>query len=255
MEHSEEILIQKRFFDLSGLAERKCMLTFSNFLNQNELSLFHEAVPRLDTAYRLFGGYEFAERQMIAFIPEALSYYTVTDSDFPIVCLRFRPAHPKFAEKLSHRDILGSLMGLGIERSRIGDIKSDGQEHYIFCEESISGYILQSLTQIRRTAVSGEHIEAGNIAFKQKFEQIEGIISSCRLDNIIAFLLKLSREKSAALIRSQKVFVNDKTAFANAYQCREGDVISIRGYGKFIYVGNSGETRKGRIKVSLKKYC
>ena len=250
MEQSEELLIQKRFIDLSRLASRRDIVTFSIFLNLNELNLFYQIVPELETTYQLSGGYEFAERQMIAFIPDALSYEFV----FPIVCLHFYPVHLKFAEELSHRDILGALMNLGIERSRVGDIKLDGQDYYIFCEEGISDYIQQSLAQIRHTAVIGEIADASSCHFEQKFERLEGIIASVRLDNIIAFLLKLSRDKSAALIRSQKVYINERTAASNACQCKAGDVISIRGYGKYIYEGSSGETRKGRMKVSLKKY-
>lgn len=264
MEQSEKLLAKKRFMDLSRLAERRESVTFSNFLNRNELSLFHQIVPELETTYQLFGGYEFAERQMIAFIPDALSYTSsaaipqngLSEQDviFPIVCLRFSPAHPKFAEELSHRDILGSLMGLGIERSRIGDIKLNGQEYYIFCEEGISDYILQSLTQIRRTLVTGELALAGSYHIEQKFESIRGVVSSCRLDSIVAFLLKLSRDRSAMLIRSQKVCINDRVIVSNAAPCKEGDIISIRGFGKYIYEGSSGETRKGRMKVTLKKY-
>lgn len=124
MDQTEDILIKKRFVDLSRLADRKGSVTFSNFLNLNEINLFHQILPELQTAFQLFGGYEFAERQMIAFIPDALSYIMDCDpSDthavcFPIACLHVCPSHPKFAEELSHRDVLGSLMGLGIDRDR-----------------------------------------------------------------------------------------------------------------------------------------
>ncbi len=249
--------MQKRFLDLSRLADRKGMVLFSNFLNLNEQSLFHQIVPDLKTAYQLSGGYEFAERQMVAFLPDA-PYYMGDDSvsavDFPIVCLHFHPSHPKFAETLSHRDVLGSLMGLGIERSRIGDIRLEGQDSYIFCEESISDYILQSLEQIRRTAVTGTPVNACACRFAQRFETLNGIVSSGRLDSIVAFALKISRDKSASYIQAQKVFVNEKAITSNAYLCREGDRISIRGSGKYIYGGSSGETKKGRMKIVLKKY-
>ncbi len=260
MERSEDFLTKKRFADLSRLADRKGDVTFSNFLNLNELNLFYEVLSELQTAYRLYGGYEFAERQMIAFIPDALSYITECGQKaedtvrFPLVCLHIRPTHPKFAEELSHRDVLGTLMGLGIERSRIGDIRQDGQAFYVFCEEGISDYVMQSLVRIRHTAVTAKEAEAGSYRICQEFETVEGIVSSCRLDSLVALLTRLSRDKSAALIRAQKVFVNSRTAGSNACLCKEGDVLSIRGFGKYIYLGSGGETRKGRIKVTLKKY-
>lgn len=89
---------------------------------------------------------------------------------------------------------------------------------------------------------------------EQAYEQLDGIVASVRLDNIIAFATKKSRAQSAVLIQSQKVFINDRVVSSNAYECKENDVISIRGFGKFIYNGSKGETRKGRVKISLKKY-
>ena len=100
MEHQDELLLKKRFIDLSRSANRKNIVTFSNFLNLNELNLFHQVKADMETACQLSGGYENAERQMIAFIPDALYY----DWDFPIVCLHFTPAYPKYAEELTHRD-------------------------------------------------------------------------------------------------------------------------------------------------------
>lgn len=250
MERQEELLIKKRFIDLSRLANRRDIVTFSNFLNLNELNLFHRIMADIETSYQLSGGYEFAERQMVAFIPDALYY----EWNFPIVCLHFEPVYPKFAEELTHRDVLGALMNLGVERSRIGDIKLDGQNYYIFCEEGISDYLLQSLAQIRHTMVTGKVIEAASHPIEQKFEILEGIVASNRLDNIVSLLTKKSRSQSVLLIQAQKVFVNERIISSNAYDCKAGDVISIRGAGKFIYEGSSGETRKGRIKITIKKY-
>lgn len=248
MDYEDELLIKKRFIDLSRLASRKYAVTFSNFLNLYELNLFEQVKADLDTEYRLSGGYEFAERQMIAFIPDALSYA------FPISCLRFAPVHPKFAEELSHRDVLGALMNLGVERSRIGDIRLDGQDYYIFCEERIADYLLQSLSRIRHTSVKGEIAVPGSYQIRQEFEQVCGIVSSGRLDAIVSLAAKTSRSQGVQLIRAQKVFVNEVTETNNAYACKEGDIISIRGFGKYIYEGSGGETKKGRMKVSLKKY-
>ena len=261
MDRQEELLIKKRFVDLSRLANRKGSVTFSNFLNLNELNLFHQSLSDIETSYQLFGGYKFAERQMIAFIPDALYYASdyaenVCDAEckFPIACLHFSPKQLKFSELLSHRDVLGALMNLGVEHSRIGDIKLEKEHYYIFCEDAIAEYLLDNLTQIRRTIVVGERSETCLDQLEQAYEQLDGIVASVRLDNIIAFATKKSRAQSAVLIQSQKVFINDRVVSSNAYECKENDVISIRGFGKFIYNGSKGETRKGRVKISLKKY-
>lgn len=254
MEHQEDYILQKRLIDLSRMANRKGIVTFSNFLNLNEQNLFHQVKADLETSYQLSGGYEFAERQMIAFIPDALSYaLTKEEWQYPIVCLRFYPKNQKFAEELSHRDILGALMHLGVDRSRIGDIKSNGTDYYIFCEEGIADYLLQFLDQIRHTSVKGEAAEP-SVLPEQKFEWLEGIVTSQRLDSIVSLLTKKSRKQSVSYIQAQKVFVNACIVTANSYECKNNDVISVRGFGKYIYKGSSGQTRKGRMKVTLQKY-
>lgn len=254
MEHQEDFMIQKRLSDLSRTANRRGIVTFSNFLNLNEQNLFHQITADIETSYQFFGGYEFAERQMIAFIPDALCYTGAEDEwHYPIVCLRFHPKNLKFAEELSHRDILGALMHLGVERSRIGDIKLNESDYYIFCEEGIADYLLQFLDKIRHTSVKGEFAEP-SVFIEQKFEYLEGIVSSNRLDSIVSFLTKKSRNQSVSHIQSQKVFVNACIITSNSYECKEGDIISIRGFGKYIYNGSSGQTRKGRMKVTLQKY-
>lgn len=250
----EELLLKKRFTDLSRLADKRDIVTFSNFLNLNEINLFFQTVPELKTQYKLSGGYEFAERQMVAFIPDALSYARELTVDFPISCLKFVPVNPKFAEDLTHRDVLGALMGLGIERAKIGDIKQKEQAYYLFCEEELSGYLLSSLNSIRRTSVQGERVDAEMLDIKQEFEDITGTVASPRLDSVVAFLIGKARSKSVLLIQGQKVFVNQKLVISNAYECKENDVISIRGYGKYIFQECSGETRKGRRKIIAKKY-
>lgn len=251
-EQEEELLLKKRFLDLSRLADKRDIVTFSNFLNLNEINYFFQTASELATHYQLSGGYEFAERQMVAFIPDALYY--VPDIDFPIACLKFVPANPRFAEELTHRDILGALMSLGIERSKIGDIKMETGAYYVFCEEELSDYLLTSIESIRHTAVRGERADTDSFHMEQKFEELSGIVASNRLDNIVAFLTGKARAKSVSLIQGQKVFVNQKLILSNSHECKVNDVISIRGYGKYIFLGSSGETKKGRTKIKIKKY-
>ena len=126
----EETLFQRRLLDLANMADQRNIVLFSDFLSLNELNIYHSSKKELGfVTCRLFGGYEAAERQMIAFIPDALYY----DWDYPIACIRIRPLNVKFAEELGHRDILGALMNLGIERSKTGDIALEENEFYLFC--------------------------------------------------------------------------------------------------------------------------
>ena len=144
---NEQELCRKRLLDLSRQADRKGIVLFSDFLNLNEQNIFHSLQKELYTTAELSGGYEQAERQMVAFIPDALCY----EWSYPFVCIHAVPQYPKYAEKLTHRDVLGALMHLGLDRSKIGDIVLLENDIYIFCSETISDFIMDQFTQIRHT--------------------------------------------------------------------------------------------------------
>ncbi len=247
---SENLLIEKRFMDLSNQADRRGIVTFTDFLTLNELNIFHQNARKYITAYELSGGYEFAERQMVAFLPDALYYAW----EYPIDCLLITPAYPKFAEKLSHRDVLGAVMNLGIERCKIGDILMKDNGCYLFCKQEISDYICEELSQIRHTAIRIMPTVAENLNIEPDFEVIDAIIASNRLDNVVSAMAKSSRSEAVHMIQSGKVFIQGKECLHNTYICKPNDVLSIRSVGKFIFVGEHGVTRKNRMKITYKKY-
>ncbi len=207
---NEQDLCQKRLLDLSRQADRKGIVLFSDFLNLNELNIYHQSEKLFATRTECFGGIPCAERQMIAFLPDALYY----DWEYPISALKITPAYPKFAEKLGHRDILGSLMQLGIDRCKLGDI------------------------------LVGE-----------SFQSQDGIVTSDRIDAVIACVYHLSRSQASLLLRQEKVFVSGKLMQNPSYTCHADDIISVRGYGRFIYRGEYGTTGKGRLKIHYDLYA
>lgn len=246
----DETLLAKRFIDLSRQAQQKGIVVFSEFLNLNELNIFKQEISELYSGYEISGGYELSERQMIAFIPDALCYTW----NYPIVCLRITPVNKKFAEELSHRDVLGSLMNLGIERSKLGDILVDESEIYVFCQEKISDYLMEELTRIRHTVVKSEKICPEELEIEPKKELAEGIITSNRLDSIIACICKTSRSQASQWIRGGKVFLNNRETLQITTECKPGELISIRSVGRFRFLQCFGETRKGRLKIQYEKY-
>ena len=146
---SEELFI-KRIQELANTADRKGCVVFTDFLNLNEQNILHQTLQKFSWIKgETFGGYEEAERQIAAFIPDALYY----DWDYPIACIRIRPLNVKFAEELGHRDILGALMNLGIERSKTGDIALEENEFYLFCCQNMAELISRELTRIKHTSV------------------------------------------------------------------------------------------------------
>ena len=238
--------ICRRFVDLSKQANRKGIVMFSDFLTMNEQLILQQNKEKLESEYRMSGGYEYAERQMVAFIPDALFY----EWDYPMKCIRIRPAYPKFAEKLTHRDVLGALMSLGIERSKIGDLIVNDTEMFFFAKEEIVPYILEQLTSVRHTVVSLQTEEDCHIEYEPQFINKEAIVTSNRLDAVIAAICNISRSASLRMIQEGKIFVNGTESLHNTYYCKQGDLLSIRGFGKVRFGETLGVTKKDRIRFS-----
>ena len=240
----EEAYLKKRFIDLSKRAEDKNIITFSHFLNLNELNILHQSVRELHSSFETFGGYEQAERQMAAFIPDALSYVW----EYPIRTVRLAPSHRKFAEDLTHRDVLGALMHLGIKRETLGDILLPEDGIYVFCADAVADYLTDNCTKIRHTTVTAALIDAQDFHYEPKRMEKDGIVASLRLDTVLADVCKLSRSAAQKRISEGSAFLNSKKILQNDYLCQEGDLLSVRHYGKFQIQSVGQVTKKGRIK-------
>ena len=247
----EEFMLQKRLIELSKTAYRRGIVTYSDFLNLNELNILHTTPKNeFDTKYETFGGYNDSERQMAAFLPDAL-YYT---HFYPIQILKIEPLQKKFTENLTHRDYLGAVLNLGIERSKIGDILVMDEHAYLFVQESLADYICSDLTRIRHTSVKVSKEAPQGFTYLPKYKEITGTVASVRLDSLLSLAFGSSRSKLVSLIEGGKVFANGKLMTTNSYQVKEGDIISVRGVGRFRYNGIQSQSRKGRYFISLYKY-
>ncbi|MBE5870572.1 MAG: hypothetical protein E7294_04850 [Lachnospiraceae bacterium] len=251
MDTSEQNVI-KRFAELAIKSDRNSQYLFTDFLSLAEQDLLHRAMKDFpDGSYELNGGMEGAERVMARFgSPEQFGYET----DYPITCIKIRPLLEKFAENLTHRDYLGALMNLGIERGLLGDIVIREKTAFLFCEEHMADYITQSLEKIRHTNVKCECTEEVPEEVQLRLKEEELIVSAQRADGIVAKVYSLSRSQSLALFRGQKIFVNGRVFENNSAELKSGSVISVRGYGKFRYDGLIQETKKGRCRVKIARY-
>lgn len=247
----EEEVFQRHLLDLADLAWQRTIVTFSDFLNLNEQNIYHniqQGFSGIQT--KTFGGYVSAERQMVAFIPDALSY----EYEFPISCLKISPLNARFSEELSHRDYLGALMNLGIDRGKLGDIVLQGQEAYLFCETKIAEYLMKELTRIRHTTVTCQSCSCEEVHYEPRLQVITGSVASVRLDALLSLAFRTSRSSLTGLIEGGKTFVNGRLITSNGYHPKEGDLVSVRGYGRFRYCGIHSESKKGRFFVTLEKY-
>lgn len=245
-------LLKARLIELAKASYQQNRYTFSNFLSPSDLVVLDELAPDLKYVdYQCFGGHEICERQMIRFgSEEALGY----EEAYPITILEIKPLLEKFAENLEHRDFLGAIMNLGIKREILGDIIVKGKSAYLFCEDDIADYICSGLDKIRHTNVKVERCEGEIDALKKELSDMEVLVSAPRFDAIVAALGKLSRSEAQQLFRDKKVLLNGRVCENNSMQLKEDSIFSVRGYGKYVYVGSGNLTRKGRIYVHLKKY-
>lgn len=248
----EEQLFRKRLLDLAEQSYRNSQYTFTSFLTPGEQDVFYQMQNELKgVECTLFGGVEGCERQMLRFGGvDSLGY----DMEFPVCCIEIRPTLAKFSDKLTHRDYLGALMNLGISRNTIGDIMQREHCAYLFCADKIADFVIENLTKIKHTSIKCQRLEAMPEAVKPQKESVNLVVTSTRMDVIVAKLYHMSRSQSLNLFREKKIFVNGRQMENNSGVLKEQDVVSVRGYGKFIYEGCSHETRKGNLNIKISKY-
>lgn len=244
--------LKNRLKDLANKSYGQSIYTFSGFLGLSEQDVYHQIEKDLSFAHpALWGGYEGAERVIISFgEEESLGY----EAPIPIVCLHITPMAPKFAEKLSHRDFLGALMNLGIERNTLGDILVNEKECYLFCLENISQYIINSLDKVRHNFVKCTIVANIKEVPKEDPRELTVQVASLRADALISKVYNLSRESSLELFRSSRVFINGRLTTDNSKLLKPGDVVNARGFGKFTLSNNSHTTRKGKISQTVLLY-
>ena len=249
---SEEIeLLKKRFKELYDKADRGAYYTFTDFLGLAEQSALSEALPRTYGGITVFGGADGAERVMVRFGRVDEIGYEV---DFPILCIAVEPLSQKFADKLTHRDFLGALLNLGIERCKLGDIIIRENVGYVFADEKIAEFITGELSRVKRTDVKATitaSVPDGEL-YKTERKRIQ--IQSERLDAVIAKTYSLSRDDAQALIKRSLVFVNGKETSSSSYTPKIGDKISVRGHGRLVYQGFDSTSRKGKLNALVDVY-
>ncbi|MBO7305003.1 MAG: DbpA RNA binding domain-containing protein [Clostridia bacterium] len=246
----EQEFLKKRFAELYRKATERGIYTYTDFLGLAEQSVFAEIKNSLSpTAYTLFGGVEGAERVIIRFGEDG-SF----GSDFPIVCVKAEPVSQKFADKLTHRDFLGALLNLGIERSTLGDIAIIDNVGYIFVKKDVAPHVMSELGRVKRTDVILSEADAPEARELYRTERRRVQAVGERIDAIVAKLFSLSREEASTLFTKRLVFVGGRLCENNSYQLKEGEVVSVRGHGRFIYRGYETKSKKGKLNIEVDVY-
>lgn len=246
----EEQLLNRRLADLCRQASDNYYCTFSDFLNMSEQTLFFNIKNSLPPAsFELWGGYPDAERRMLQFYPDGFDKET-----FPIVCVCIRPANPKFADTLTHRDFLGALINLGIDRSKLGDILIDNNTAYVFAVRQIGEYIAGLLTKVKHTKVDAFLCDVPETASTPHFKTKQSTVASIRLDSLIAAAFNLSRSVASRYITSQSAFINGRLTENASAVLKDNDIISVRGLGRFKFESTSLKSKKDKFVVKTHIY-
>ena len=247
---NDEELLKKRFLELGKMAYQRDIPFFSDFLTLNEQNILNQTLSSMPpVCVKTMGGYNLAERKIAAFYPDS-----ECNDITPIECVFITPVNSKFSDDLTHRDYLGSLMNLGLERSVFGDIIVSDEGAYVFCLKKISHIIINEISKIRHTMVKAKLCEF-NETVSVRTKEILGTVASVRIDSVLSLATGISRSKAITYIEDAEVFVNGRVITTNSYNLKENDLISVRGVGKFMYNGITGTSKKGKTYISILKYC
>lgn len=247
-----ELDAQERAFaahitDLLHAAAHRHQTRFTGFLDLRQAAIARQLASQWEFGILLYGGYPDAERVMFgAFAP----YESPQIEAFEIVSVTV-----SFREQdaIGHRDLLGALLNLGLARETVGDILVEKGRAVCFLTPPAANLALDELQKVGRSGVRWSRGVSGELPQKQ-FWGLQINIPSLRLDCTVAAILKLSREKAQTLVRGQQVFVNGAATQENSLQIAPGDVLSVRGHGKFVVDEILRTTKKERLVLQCRKY-
>jgi len=241
---------------LAKVLDKYSACSDKNYLQTTRFMSLHDCIIA-ETALRgekaegyiFWGGYEGAERKLIVFYPDYMDEESaLLDSGLTVVRVKFR------AGTVGHRDMLGSLMNIGITRECLGDLLIHEDFCDIICTSESAAFIMDNLFRAGHEALKLELLDGCPAEKEEKFKIIKDTVASLRLDAIVSSGCSVSRANAASLINSGKVKVNDFECLKSDKAVTAGDSISVRGYGKMMLESIGGVSKKGRTIIEIKRY-
>lgn len=255
--NQEDKLLLAVVLDKIEFCKNKNKIECTDFLNLAEQDLVDKFLKRINFKnYYFFGGAGEAERKILIVYPEKLTEEMTRKNHSKMISVIKIALPIALDEEYDHRRYLGAIMKLGVEREKIGDIsvKSKGAE--IVIKNEVQKFLIQNLGSLTR--FSSADIEVIDIEDLQEIEaqkvEITEIVASLRLDNIVASLARTSRNKAVDMLEQERVFLNFKNETKASKSVKVGDIITIRGKGRFVFKEISGNTRKGRFVIKIDKF-
>lgn len=250
-DNAEDRVLLAKVWDKIHAGYQKNMPTHTGFLSPRQIQMVHFLLGNSPGLYS-YGGYADAERKMYVYLPEYLGDHYFLEEDSPIVCLR---ASFYKKETLTHRDILGALIGCGIARESIGDILLNENSVDFFITAEIAPYILENFQNAGRVSLKVTKIPIHSVSIpEQKFDEISDTVASVRLDSIVSSGFRVSRTVASEHILTGKVCIDGLICEKPDKFIPENSKISVRGLGKIILSQIGHTTKKGRISVIIHRY-
>lgn len=221
----------------------------SRFLTSSEAyKINNYFTNRKDVKFLIDGGYNGAERVRAIFLNSDWGEYDCNNF-FVALSITFRPQYT-----LGHRDILGTLMALGIERDTIGDIIAKSSPSTLICLPEISDYIISNMTKVGGVGITISKSPLHEIVHKEQITRTKtDTVASLRLDSVICVAFGFSRSRAAEIISSKLVSLNHEVCVQSSKEVYEGSIFSVRGFGRAKLISVNGTSKKGRtfIKIGL----
>lgn len=214
------------------------------FLNELEVSVAHNYLNNLNVQHWFYGGYPSASRMYL--------FFDEISSD--VQCIDTLLITLKGEHHLSHRDFLGSLMGLGITRECVGDILVLDSGAVVFVRREISRYIKDNLVSVGRFSAEVDYYSGDTNLLANEVCELEVLVTSLRVDNFVTSVCKCSRQGAAEMISADKVFLNYSCVNKPSKVLSQGDTLSIRGFGKFKIGTVLRKTKSDRLVLSVLQY-
>ena len=253
----DEKIFLAQVTDKIEFCRQKERIEYTDFLDMYQISLIKNFLKKMNFKnYILYGGFEDSERKILIIYPEKYNIDMIQKNYSKFIKIIRISLNEEEKGKYTHRNYLGGIVKLGMKREKVGDILvfDDGAD--ILVKSETAETLKQELGTLTRFENSKlEIINIENLRKQQiKIEEVNIIVPSLRLDNFVSDLARTSRSKAVQIIDSERVFINGQSETKASKQIKLGDVITIRGKGRFVVKEFAGNTRSGRNIVKIEKY-
>lgn len=251
----ENDLLIAKVWDKKKFCDTRNKITYTDFLNEKEQAIISRNM-NLGNAF-FYGGNENADRKILVFYPEKIDEELARKSLNSVLSVLRIELPNEMKGEYEHRNYLSALIKIGIERSKIGDILVDNDGADIIIFNANKEFVKQALMELTRFKKSRfEEVDIENVRNKiDNFEDMTIIVASMRIDNIVSELARCSRSGADEYITDERVLVNYETVLKGSKIVENGDVVTIRGKGKFIIDGLVRNTRNDRYVLKVRKYA